>query len=330
MKKHFHAFLLLMSSCQTGGDTHPEAEFRSSQVQLLAPGIISTALNELNATVSPDGSLLLYTIANNSSSHTFYTIFISHAHNGEWSDPVIAPFSGQFSDADPFFAPDGKGLYFISHRPRPGEGKAREDFDIWYVGYGKDRWLDPHYIGDSVNSEKDELYPAVSRNGNLYFSRETENGYDILVSNPTSTGYGRASALKGEVNTTAIEYDAYVSPDERYMIFTAIGRADSRGSGDLYISHNYNGEWSLGENLGDEINSAFMDQCPGVTPDGTKFLFTSFRDNNSFSFRRPVTTDKYLEVLSSPFNGLGNIFWTPSHHLFEMANTDSLTTSVSY
>ncbi len=323
MKKKFHTVLLLMISCHNSFDTRSELKPDTPKVQLFEPGIISTELNELNATFSPDGSVMLYTIANNSSSHTFYTIFISQKRHGEWSPPTIAPFSGQFSDADPFFAPNGNGLYFISVRPRSGVGEAQEDFDIWYVGYENDRWLTPQNVGDSVNSNKDELYPAVSLNGNLFFSRETDNGYDILMSNPASTGFRAASALKGGVNTNAVEYDAYVSPDERYMIFTAIGRDDSRGSGDLYISYNYNGEWSLGENLGDEINSAFMDQCPAMSPDGTRFLFTSFRDNKSFSFQRPIMTDDYLKILSSPFNGLGNIFWVSSPHIFGAYSSDS-------
>lgn len=330
MKKHLYAFLLLMISCNTADNSHPETTSERPQVQLFEPGIISTGMNELNATFSPDGSVMLYTIANNSSSHTFYTIFIAQKQNGEWSKATIAPFSGQFSDADPFFAPDGKGVYFISLRPRAGAGEAQSNFDIWYVGYENNRWLSPQNVGDSVNGDKDELYPAVSRNGNLFFSRETEKGYDILMSSVTSTGYRMATALKGEVNTAAIEYDAYVSPDERYMIFTAIGRDDSKGSGDLYISYNNNGHWSLGENLGDEINSAFMDQCPSMSPDGSTFLFTSFRDNKSFAFQRPVPTDEYFEILESPFNGLGNIFWISSRGIFETATSDSLRTPVSY
>jgi len=318
LKQHLNVFLLLVISCPVSSlISSVKKESGRTEAQLFAPGIISTALNELNATFSPDGSLVLYTIANNSSSHTFYTIFTSRKRKGEWSRPTIAPFSGQFSDADPFFAPNGRGLYFISLRPRSGAGEAQKNFDVWYVPYDKDRWLTPQHLGDSVNSDKDELYPAVSQSGNLYFSRETENGYDIMMSAATATGYGLASPIKGRLNTKAIEYDAYVSPDERFIIFTAIGRDDSMGSGDLYISFNHHGEWSPARNLGDKINSAFMDQCPGMSPDGTKFLFTSFRDNNSFSFREPVKTDDYFEVLSSPFNGLGNIFWIPSRYVFE-------------
>jgi Tol biopolymer transport system component len=100
--------------------------------ELFAKEIISTQFNELNSSFSPDGNTFLYTIANNS-----YTIFISKRVNGKWSKPQIAPFSGQHSDADPFFSPDGKRIYFISYRPIDKNIKEKNDFDIWFLSYEK-------------------------------------------------------------------------------------------------------------------------------------------------------------------------------------------------
>src|SRR5690606_32703571 len=119
-------------------------------------------------------------------------------------------------------------------------------------------------------------------------------------------------SVSDSINSSAIEFDAYIDPDETFMIFTSIGRKDSFGSGDLYISFKYGNEWTSAKNLGEKINSAFMDQCPYVTLDGKTFLFTSFRDNNHYKYENEFSTQSYINQLNSPFNGLGNIFWVDS------------------
>ena len=65
---HLHVLVLLLLSCHSRTEDPSEQsvgkkESPESKVQLLAPGVISTSLNELNVTFYPGGSLLLYTIA---------------------------------------------------------------------------------------------------------------------------------------------------------------------------------------------------------------------------------------------------------------------------
>ncbi len=290
-----------------------------AQVALFAQGIFSTHRNELNSCFSPDGKMFLYTIANNSYSDTFYTIFISYFTNGAWSSPQVAPFSGQFSDADPFFAPDGKRVYFISKRPSEKSAAPKSDFDIWFVDVSSDGELGTSLQPlTEINSDKDELYPSVAMNGNLYYSTENDvTGYDIMVSRLTSAGFAQPESISPTVNTTATEYDAYIAPDESYLIFTAMGRPDGLGSGDLYISRKVNNQWTAARNLGPDINSPFMDQCPWVSADGKSLFFTSFRDNNAYEFKKTVSTQHYLQLLESPWNGSGNLFWVNSQSIFQ-------------
>jgi hypothetical protein len=66
---------------------------------LFAPGIISTGDYESHATFTPDGREMYFLkMAPNFSR---WTIFISRYNNGRWSQPEVAPFSGQYQDADP-------------------------------------------------------------------------------------------------------------------------------------------------------------------------------------------------------------------------------------
>lgn len=56
-------------------------------------------------------------------------------------------------------------------------------------------------------------------------------------------------SLSGSLNTKNIEFDAFVDPDEKYIIYTGIGYKDSYGSGDLYICYNREDNWTLGRNI---------------------------------------------------------------------------------
>src|SRR6185295_4574804 len=71
--------------------------------QIFAPGTISGIASEDCFSMTPDGALAAYDIANGSSS----TIVLSHKVKGVWSAPAIAPFSGQWYDHDPAISPDG-------------------------------------------------------------------------------------------------------------------------------------------------------------------------------------------------------------------------------
>ena len=283
---------------------------------LFAEGTISTKFNELNASFSPDGNIFLYTLASNAYANTFYTIFISTRDNGKWSQPSIAPFSGQYSDADPFFAPDGSGVYFISYRPTDESHEPKKDFDIWFTRFVNGEFATPTNLGNDINSDRDELYPAVAANGNLYFSTENGNNrYDIMISERVNEIFQKPISIGDSINTTATEYDAFIAPDESFMLFTSIGRSDGFGSGDLYVSFNKNGIWTRGKNLGLPINSESMDQCPMISPDGKYLFFTSFRDNNAFTFNKRMNTGDYVNLLESPLNGMGNIYWMESKNI---------------
>ena len=78
---------------------------------LFAPGIISTGDYESHAAFTPDGREMYFLkMAPNFSR---WTIFVSRYKDGNWLAPEVAPFSGQFQDADPYITADGKHFYFI-------------------------------------------------------------------------------------------------------------------------------------------------------------------------------------------------------------------------
>lgn len=77
-------------------------------------------------------------------------ILIWRFENGRWRTPEVAPFSGRYSDADPFFTPDGSRFYFISNRPVVG--KSQPDLDIWMIEKTGAGWSEPKNLDAPVAS----------------------------------------------------------------------------------------------------------------------------------------------------------------------------------
>jgi hypothetical protein len=126
---------------------------------LFAPGIISTGDYESHPTFTPDGREIYFLkMAPNFSR---WTIFVSRYKHGGWSQPEVAPFSGQFQDADPYITADGKHFYFISDRPVETGGERQSHHDIWVMDNRESRWSAPRHLPTPVNGDTDNFYPIV-------------------------------------------------------------------------------------------------------------------------------------------------------------------------
>lgn len=76
----------------------------------------------------------------------------------------------------PAVSVDGNRIYFVTDQIPGGHGGK----DIWYVERQGGKWTEPINVGDLVNTEKDELFPYVRDNGELYFSSDGHAGFGGL------------------------------------------------------------------------------------------------------------------------------------------------------
>jgi hypothetical protein len=277
---------------------------------LFAPGIISTGDYESHATFTPDGHEMYFLkMAPNFSR---WSIFISRYKEGNWSPPQVAPFSGQYQDADPYITADGKHFYFISDRPVEVTGERQSHHDIWVMDKTDSGWSAPRHLPAPINSDTDNFYPIALKNGSLYFGsqRTDSNGLgDIYRAVPQKDGSYTVENLGTPINTGAGEYEAFVTEDERMLLLAATKRPDSLGGYDLYVSHKQaDGKWSEPINLGPELNSAERELSPKLTPDGKYLIWTSCR-LPALAVKPPKrTTDQVLQELRDPGNGVGDIY----------------------
>ncbi|MES2478343.1 MAG: hypothetical protein V4561_04610 [Bacteroidota bacterium] len=205
--------------------------------------------------------------------------------NGQWSKPELVHFTGYYRDIEPFLSNDGLRLYFSSNRPTTETDTFTKDYDIWYVERKNitDNWSKAINIGTPVNTLYNEFYPSVTANRSIYYTSDAPNSTgkdDIFLSTWTGEKYNNPLPLDSNINSAGYEFNAYVAPDERFIIYTMYGRKDGLGSGDLYISiRQQNGEWGKARNLGPIINSKQMDYCPFVDIGNNMLYFTSKRSN---------------------------------------------------
>ncbi|MEZ5004295.1 MAG: hypothetical protein R2730_14790 [Chitinophagales bacterium] len=225
----------------------------------------------------------------------------------------IADFSGQYKDLEPSLSADGLKLFFASNRPLNSDSSTTKDMDIWYVERSNLNapWSEPKNIGTPINSQGEEFFPSIALNGNLYFTAEredTKGKEDIYVSYWKDSAYTTPISLSDSINTAGYEFNAFIAPDESFLLFSGYNRPDGIGSADLYISYRdaeYN--WSKAVNLGPNINSTALDYCPFVDLETATLYFTSERSTR-VDHQSPINFDQYLSEINQYENGLSRIY----------------------
>jgi hypothetical protein len=281
-----------------------------STPEVFAPGVISTGDYESSSELSPDGNTLYF--LRNSPDFNFWTIYVSHRKGNTWSRPEIAPFSGQYVDADPYITTDNKHFYFISNRPiDPKSSTPRDNLDIWKMDrLPNGDWSSPQHLPAPLNSDKDEFYPRTASDGTLYFGSARDGGFGATDIYRAKLGanreYTQPENLGPNINTAEHEYEPLIAPDQSWLIVMA-NRKEGLGRGDLYISYQQNGAWTKLKNLGAPINSDGYELGATITRDGKHLMFTSSRAT-SFPPKSRMTTAEHEQKLHSPGNGLGDIY----------------------
>ena len=245
---------------------------------LFAEGIVSTDDNDVSCAFTPDGGELYF---GRFEPGRGYKLLVMKSTSRGWTEPRPAPFSSGYSEIDLFITGDGSRGFFISKRPAERGAVRSPVYQVWVADRRGDRWGAPHRLGPPVNSESRELFPTLAEDGTIVFGSNRSGGHggcDIYSASPDGSEFKNAVNLGSAVNSARDETDALIAPDGSYLVFTAVGRDDGYGSGDLYVSFgDPAGGWLPAVNMGEAINTPSSEFCPTLSPDGRYFLFTSRR-----------------------------------------------------
>lgn len=292
--------------------------FSQQSVKPFISEIVKQFPNVRDIAISPNGKEIMFSAQ--SVMGNLSAIIIVKKEGKAWSAPQVASFSGQYFDLEPFFSHDGLKIYFVSTRALDASSNTPKDFDIWYAERKtlNSDWSQPINMGSPINTEHGEFYPSIATNGNFYFTRDNPNlkrKDDIYMSAYTHGVYSEPNVLPDTINSEGYEYNAFIAPDESYIIYGCYNRKDGLGSGDLYISYKTNDGWLEAKNLGETINTKKMDYCPFVDSRTHTLYFTSKQDNTQIDFETPLSIDELLEEFNKPDNGLSRLYEVPVSEL---------------
>jgi len=249
--------------------------------ELFAPGIVSTdRKNHSSPTFTPAYDRVYWsTYYNPETGPRTQHIFYSELIDGKLSQPQIAPFSGKYSDGNPFISKDGKRLYFASNRPivKGDQPKDEYIYDIWYVektDRNNTDWSEPVRL-ENVNTDKHDTSPTLSDNGNLYKCSDQSGcigTYDIFVAQLNSGSYNKPKNIGKPISTSGIEFSPFIAPDESYILFSYTGNKDKSG---IHVSFKEsNGSWSKPVSILKYLGLQGFSRFPSVSRDGRFLFFT--------------------------------------------------------
>lgn len=241
------------------------AEKTAAPVEPWTPIGVSSELFESHPAFDPLTGDLYF--VRSSKSFSGWRILRSRCDGKRWSDPVDAPFAAPGAEADPWFTPDGRSVYFISTRAT-GQQKSK-DLDIWRADRAPDgHWLAPVRLPEPVNSSEAEWFPRLAPDGWLYFGSNRAGGVgknDIWRARQTKAGQWVVENAGPSLNTAGDEYEPLPSPDGKRLILMA--------DGGLYESRLGPEGWLPRTKLGPDINVNGSEIGALFSPSGKTLLF---------------------------------------------------------
>ena len=275
---------------------------------LFAPGIVSTGLNDRDMAITPDGREIYWSA--NLRNFDVSVILVARQTEDGWTDPEVAPFSRDpaYAYYEPAISPDGSRLYFVAQEA------GKDANDIWVMERMGDSWGEARKLDAPISTPGKEYFPSVTKDGTLYFTKAGEDpGTEFIYRSRMVDGqFTEPERLPDQVNCGKSHFNAFIAPDESYIIVPVWGRDDSIGSIDYYVVfRNDNDQWSEPVNMGPKINTAGgREYTPYVSPDGKYFFFMSTRSPASPDAPDQGYTTAYLEhVNTQPENGNSDIYW---------------------
>ena len=154
--------------------------------------------------------------------------------NGNWiSNKELSINSTEYSVGHPTLSQDGKWLYFVSDMPGGYGGSDIYMADILPNG----ELGTPVNLGSTINTEKHEMFPWVSSQGQLFFSSNGLTGLgglDIFVAQLDEDGKVKAIKHAGpEINSPKDDFGLIFLSDGTNGYFSS-NRDGGKGQDDIY------------------------------------------------------------------------------------------------
>ena len=206
---------------------------------LLFSRILNTKYNEGQLSFSPNQKTVYFTRStkNVSNRYKLYKADLEEDSHGNWVNEELLSINKEYvSIENPYLNSTGDKLYFSANMPDSYGG-----FDLYVCDVLPNGDLsEPVNLGNTVNSEKDEKYPSLSKDSKyFYFSSKGHlnfGGYDVFESKILKNGYSKPRNMGNTINTIFDEV-AYILAAKNKGYVTS-NRRNGKGGYDLYTAIN--------------------------------------------------------------------------------------------
>lgn len=202
---------------------------------------INTKVHESNIIFTKDGKTAYFTRNSlvkgkrktDNKKITHVQIYKAELIDEKWKNISSLPFnSNEFSTEHPALSNDEKTLYFASDMPN-GFGS----FDIYSVEiFNNNKYGTPKNLGATINTDKKEQFPFISKNNELYFSSNGHSGFgslDVFVSKISNNQYSKPDNIGLPINSGYDDFSFNINTDTKEGYF-ASNRPEGKGGDDIY------------------------------------------------------------------------------------------------
>lgn len=276
--------------------------------ELFLPGLITTLNVEYCISFLDQGRVCVFGREDIGVNYTYIK-------DGQWTEPQKMQLDPQLWEWKHSAGPDDRTLYFMSRRLTDKKDE-KEEVNIYKMEWTGSGWTKQEMLPYPPNSTTyQEVYPSVTVDGTVYFhGGDFRNApiihQDIYRSRCVKGIYQEHESLHEPINTEYNEYDAFVAPDESYLIFGS-DRPGGFGQYDSYICfQRKDGTWTHPANLGSPLNSISWENRVMVTHDGKYMFFVSGR-------RHELLED---ELQNGRYTSATGFYWVDASFIQELKN----------
>jgi len=222
-------------------------------------------------------------------------IYFSEFEEGEWKDP--SPFlfnSPEFSMGHACLTLDGETMYLASDMPGGFGG-----VDLYVSKLNSDKvWSEPVNLGKSINTEGNEMFPFIHKDGYLFFASDGLpglGGLDIFMAKVKENDFSNPFNLGVPVNSNFDDFSFILDKEMKTGYFSS-NREEGKGDDDIYF-------FNMLKPFGLEIKGTVKDDNGNILSETNVMLFDeegkiigmqTTDESGNFSFM--AETDKKYKI----------------------------------
>ncbi len=199
-------------------------------------GEINSEYEDGACAFTPDGKTMYFTrCVSDDQSPRYAAIYSSNRSDASWSGVKKVEISSDTLTlfAHPAVSPDGNWLYFTSDM-----GGGFGGLDLWRFYIGSNRALEGivENLGEGINTEGDEQFPAFGPQGELFFSSDGYpgmGGLDIYCATQLNDTVWRVENMMAPINSNGDDFGMTFAPG-LYRGYFSSNRGDARGWDHIY------------------------------------------------------------------------------------------------